>query len=319
MDGESNKDNNSSEIGSYDNEETSSHDVSEDHLIQNQQFFGTSGVQWSSSPKLPQNNYVEYLSESSASYLPNPMIHGNNYQTLGVGGSSSTFNDSGKAAFGFKLIDSSSNDFGIRKRVGFWRNDEGEEVIKAEIGSSQNLLCAEAHATWTPNSVGDKPNASRFDPMGLVSAPSLLPRSRGSSSKQKSEKTRYSDRQRRQRIADNLKALHELLPNPEVGSQAHILDDIIDYVNYLQIQIKELSGSKLQADTNAIPLVFHEGYGHYIKEQMLNEPLEEIMGKLVEEDSAAASQLLGNKGLILLPIALADDLNQAIQLWNQAS
>jgi hypothetical protein len=52
---------------------------------------------------------------------------------------------------------------------------------------------------------------------------------------------------------------------------------------------------------------------------MLNEPLEEIMGKLVEEDSAAASQLLGNKGLILLPIALADDLNQAIQLWNQAS
>jgi hypothetical protein len=115
MDGESNKDNNSSEIGSYDNEETSSHDVSEDHQIQNQQFFGTSGVQWSSSPKLPQNNYVEYLSESSASYLPNPMIHGNNYQTLGVGGSSSTFNDSGKAAFGFKLIDSSSNDFGIRK------------------------------------------------------------------------------------------------------------------------------------------------------------------------------------------------------------
>ncbi|GAU40776.1 hypothetical protein TSUD_26560 [Trifolium subterraneum] len=304
MEGESNKDDNSSELAieSYDNEETSSHDVSDDHHIQNQKFVGTSGFQWSSLPKLAQNNYVEYLSESSANYLPNTTTT-DEYQTLG--GSSSSFNDSGKAVFGFKLFDSSSNDFGIKKRVGFWRNDEREEVIKAETGSSQNILSAE--------------NASRFDPMGIVSAPSLLPRSGGSSSKQKNEKMRYSDRQRRQRIADNLKALHDLLPNPEVGSQAYILDDIIDYVNYLQIQVKQLSGSKLQADSNAVPLVFHEGYGHYIKEQMLNEPLEEIMGKLLEEDAAAASQLLENKGLILLPIALADDLNQAIQLWNQAS
>ncbi|MCI00413.1 transcription factor bHLH69-like [Trifolium medium] len=44
---------------------------------------------------------------------------------------------------------------------------------------------------------------------------------------------------------------------------------------------------------------------------MLSEPLEEIMGKLLEEDPAAARQLLENKGLYLLPIALADDLNQA--------
>ncbi|XP_045833645.1 transcription factor bHLH7-like [Trifolium pratense] len=318
MEGESNKDNNSSEV-SHDNEETSSHDISEDHQIQNQQFVETSGTQWSSLPKLPQNNYVEYLSESSASYLPNPTIHGNNYQNFG--GGSSSFNDSGKAAFDFKFIGSSSTDFGIKKRVGFRRYDEGKEVIKAEIGSSHNLLCAQGHATWTPDSVGDKQNASRFDPMGMVAAPSLLQRSRGSSSKQRTEKARYTDRQRRQRLADNLKALHELLPNPEMGSQAqaYILDDIIDYVNYLQVQVKELSGSKLQADSNAIPLVFHEGYGHYIKGQMLNEPLEEIMGKLLEEDSAAASQLLEKKGLIMLPISLADDLNQAIQLWNQSS
>lgn len=43
---------------------------------------------------------------------------------------------------------------------------------------------------------------------------------------------------------------------------------------------------------------------------MLNEPLEEIAGKLVEEHSAATSQLLESKGLILLPIALVEDLNQ---------
>ncbi|MCH81008.1 transcription factor bHLH66-like, partial [Trifolium medium] len=63
---------------------------------------------------------------------------------------------------------------------------------------------------------------------------------------------------RKLQIANSLKALHELLPNTEVGSQAHILDDVIDYVQYLQNQVKELCGSKLQADSNATPLVFHE-------------------------------------------------------------
>ncbi|RYR34474.1 hypothetical protein Ahy_A10g049392 isoform C [Arachis hypogaea] len=42
------------------------------------------------------------------------------------------------------------------------------------------------------------------------------------------------------------------------GSQAYILDDIIDHVKYLQLQLKELSGSRLQAELTAIPLVFHE-------------------------------------------------------------
>jgi hypothetical protein len=98
MEGESNKEN-SSELVSYDNEETSSHDVSEDDQIQKQQFVGTSGAQWSCLPKVPQNNY-----------LPNnPTITeiGKNYQTLG--GSNSSFNDSGKAAFDFKQIGSSSH------------------------------------------------------------------------------------------------------------------------------------------------------------------------------------------------------------------
>lgn len=58
-----------------------------------------------------------------------------------------------------------------------------------------------------------------------------------------------------------------------------------------------------------------QGYGHYINQQMLNEPLEEIMGKLLEEHSAAAIQLLESKGLFLLPIALGDDLSEAMQLF----
>ncbi|KAK7277660.1 hypothetical protein RJT34_22675 [Clitoria ternatea] len=281
---------------------------------------------WTCLPKPSSHNYVEYLSESST-YLPNTSTEymiGTNYLPLGIinDGTNVTngtdrnlfYNDPGKAC-GFKAIGSSSYDLDIRQQVGFWRPDEGEEAIKVETESSQNVLYSESNnALWTADSVEESHDASRLDPMVMVGggAPAFLPKPGCSSSKQKA---RFTDRQRRQRIAENLKALHELLPNPAEGSQAYILDDIIDYVKYLQLQIKEQSGSKLQAESTAIPLVFHEGYGHYINQQMLNEPLEEIMGKLLEEHSAAASQLLESKGLFLLPMALVDDLNEAMQVF----
>jgi len=62
-----------------------------------------------------------------------------------------------------------------------------------------------------------------------------------------------------------------------------------------------------------------QGYGHYIDQQMLNEPLEEIMGKLLEEHSAAAGQLLESKGLFLLPMALVDDLSEAMQMFGESA
>ncbi|KAG4402221.1 hypothetical protein AAZX31_02G142000 [Glycine max] len=282
---------------------------------------GRNGSHRTCLPKLTHHNYVEYLSESSTYNLPKTSTEfmmkssylpvGNISDGYGVSGTDRNFfysDDPGKAC-SFKTIGSSSNDLDISKQVGFWRADEG---IKVETESSQNLVYAESHASWTSDSVGDKHNASH-DPMFMVGAPTLLPKPGCSSSKQKA---RVTERQRRQRIADNLKALHELLPNPAEGSQAYVLDDIIDYVKYLQLQIKEQSGSRLlQADSTAIPLVFHEGYGHYINQKMLNEPLEEIMGKLVEDDSAAAVQLLESKGLFLLPMALVDELSEAVQMF----
>ncbi|KAH1261522.1 Transcription factor bHLH69 [Glycine max] len=263
---------------------------------------GRNGSHRTCLPKLTHHNYVEYLSESSTYNLPKTSTEfmmkssylpvGNISDGYGVSGTDRNFfysDDPGKAC-SFKTIGSSSNDLDISK-VGFWRADEG---IKVETESSQNLVYAEvrsSHASWTSDSVGDKHNASH-DPMFMVGAPTLLPKPGCSSSKQKA---RVTERQRRQRIADNLKALHELLPNPAEGSQAYVLDDIIDYVKYLQLQIK--------------------GYGHYINQKMLNEPLEEIMGKLVEDDSAAAVQLLESKGLFLLPMALVDELSEAVQMF----
>jgi len=37
---------------------------------------------------------------------------------------------------------------------------------------------------------------------------------------------------------------------------------------------------------------------------MLNEPLQEIMGKLLEDDLVATVQVLDSKGFFLLPMAL---------------
>ncbi|KAF8401638.1 hypothetical protein HHK36_012584 [Tetracentron sinense] len=51
------------------------------------------------------------------------------------------------------------------------------------------------------------------------------------------------------------------------------------------------------------------GFGHYLlHEQMLNEPLEEMMGKLMEVNLTAATQLLESKGLYVIPMDLAEGL-----------
>lgn len=46
-----------------------------------------------------------------------------------------------------------------------------------------------------------------------------------------------------------------------------------------------------------------QGYGHYfLHQQMLSEPLEEMIGKLLETNPVAADQLLRDKGLSLVPL-----------------
>ncbi|KAF1897586.1 hypothetical protein Lal_00032343 [Lupinus albus] len=244
-------------------------------------------------------NSVEYLAESSSStYFPkatSESITGCNYyypslstiNNVNEVNATDFYNNIGKACAS-KTPDYSSTEVDSSK-VGFWRPDEGKEAHQEAIqyGSTKHhhLFYADSHASWTPEPVGDKHNVSQLDPRVTVVAPALLP---------KKQKTYAVDRLRRQRIADNLKALHELLPIPAERGQAYVLDDIIDYVKYLQLQIK--------------------GYGHYIEKQMLNEPLEEMMGKLLEENPAAATQLLESKGLYLMPITLVEDLGEAMQM-----
>ncbi|KAM7527163.1 hypothetical protein LguiB_030573 [Lonicera macranthoides] len=94
---------------------------------------------------------------------------------------------------------------------------------------------------------------------------------------------------RRLRITKRMDALQELLPSTKQGGKASRLNDIIEHIKYLQLQVK--------------------GYGHYLFcEEMQKEPLEEMMGKLMEVNPTAAAQLLGSRGLFVMPMALAEGL-----------
>uniref|UniRef100_A0A9I9CJE6 BHLH domain-containing protein n=1 Tax=Cucumis melo TaxID=3656 RepID=A0A9I9CJE6_CUCME len=62
-----------------------------------------------------------------------------------------------------------------------------------------------------------------------------------------------AERLRRERIAERMKALQELVPNANKTDKASMLDEIIDYVKFLQLQVKVLSVSRLGGATAAMP------------------------------------------------------------------
>ncbi|XP_008449453.1 transcription factor LRL2-like isoform X2 [Cucumis melo] len=149
-------------------------------------------------------------------------------------------------------------------------------------------------------SYNSKPTDSRNNARGTLS------KSRPSSS---SKRGYSADRQRKMRIAERLEALLELLP-PSKENQASALDDAIDHIKYLQLRIKDLSQSKLGGELSSEPFIFVEGYGHYMnhQEMQISEPLEEMVGKLMEVDPLAAAQLLENKGLFVMPMDFVEGL-----------
>lgn len=146
----------------------------------------------------------------------------------------------------------------------------------------------------------------------LVAAPTLLSKPLNRASRRRATVS-GADQARRKRIAERLHALHDLLPYHKEGNRASQLDDIIDHIKYLQLQIKDLSRSRLGGEPTTDPFVFLEGYGHYIlHEQMLNEPLEEMMGTLLELNPSAASRLLESRGLFAMPVYMVEGIHQAM-------
>ncbi|XP_040999016.1 bHLH transcription factor RHL1-like [Juglans microcarpa x Juglans regia] len=138
-----------------------------------------------------------------------------------------------------------------------------------------------------------------------------------------------AERLRRERIAERMKALQELVPNANKTDKASMLDEIIDYVKFLQLQVKVLSMSRLGGAAAVAPLVADmspEGGGDCIQAgggnggaqrnqtASSNDTLmvtEHQVAKLMEEDMGSAMQYLQGKGLCLMPISLATVISTA--------
>ncbi|XP_024965705.1 transcription factor bHLH69-like [Cynara cardunculus var. scolymus] len=129
-----------------------------------------------------------------------------------------------------------------------------------------------------------------------------------------------AERLRRERIAERMKALQELVPNANKTDKASMLDEIIDYVKFLQLQVKVLSMSRLGgAAAGAIAPVVAEGSGvgrssNGTASSSNNDTMtvtENQVVKLMEEDMGSAMQYLQGKGLCLMPISLATAISTA--------
>ncbi|PSS33818.1 Transcription factor like [Actinidia chinensis var. chinensis] len=126
-----------------------------------------------------------------------------------------------------------------------------------------------------------------------------------------------AERLRRERIAERMKALQELVPSCNKSDRAAMLDEIIDYVKFLRLQVKVLSMSRLGGAGAVaqlvadIPLSSVEGENseggcsQSAWDKWSNHDIEQEVAKLMEEDVGAAMQYLQTKALCIMPISLA--------------
>nr|WAK86083.1 transcription factor bHLH37 [Nothapodytes nimmoniana] len=126
-----------------------------------------------------------------------------------------------------------------------------------------------------------------------------------------------AERLRRERIAERIRALQELVPSVNKTDRAAMLDEIVDYVKFLRLQVKVLSMSRLGGASAVAPLVMdiplsavedEAGEGGKTQpawEKWSNDGTERQVAKLMEENVGAAMQFLQSKALCIMPISLA--------------
>ncbi|KAA0059695.1 transcription factor UNE12 [Cucumis melo var. makuwa] len=126
-----------------------------------------------------------------------------------------------------------------------------------------------------------------------------------------------AERLRRERIAERIRALQELVPSVNKTDRAAMLDEIVDYVKFLRLQVKVLSMSRLGGAGAVAPLVTdiplssveeegsEGGRNQPAWDKWSNDGTERQVAKLMEENVGAAMQFLQSKALCIMPISLA--------------
>ncbi|KAL3623946.1 hypothetical protein CASFOL_032762 [Castilleja foliolosa] len=158
-----------------------------------------------------------------------------------------------------------------------------------------------------------------------AAATSPLPSSGGGAAGQPRQKVRarrgqatdphsIAERVRRERIAERMKDLQELVPNANKTDKASMLDEIIDYVKFLQLQVKVLSMSRLGGAAAVASSEDRNFNGTKTDSSSNNEGItvaEKQVAKLMEENMGSAMQYLQGKGLCLMPISLSTAISAA--------
>uniref|UniRef100_A0ACD5ZBW9 Uncharacterized protein n=1 Tax=Avena sativa TaxID=4498 RepID=A0ACD5ZBW9_AVESA len=123
-----------------------------------------------------------------------------------------------------------------------------------------------------------------------------------------------AERLRREKISDRMKNLQELVPNSNKTDKASMLEEIIEYIKFLQLQTKVLSMSRLGATDAVAPLLMEstdESSGLLLgspRSRCQSEEEREV-AQLMEDNMTMAMQYLQGKGLCLMPIGLASAIN----------
>ncbi|KAJ6736180.1 TRANSCRIPTION FACTOR BHLH83-RELATED [Salix viminalis] len=166
---------------------------------------------------------------------------------------------------------------------------------------------------------GRAKNVFHGQPMPTTIAPhppSMRPRVRARRG-QATDPHSIAERLRRERIAERIRALQELVPSVNKTDRATMLDEIVDYVKFLRLQVKVLSMSRLGAAGAVAPLVTdiplssvedetgEGGRNQPAWEKWSNDGTERQVAKLMEENVGTAMQFLQSKALCIMPISLA--------------
>ncbi|KAJ8480573.1 hypothetical protein OPV22_024300 [Ensete ventricosum] len=194
----------------------------------------------------------------------------------------------------------------------------GGSIRAAQAATGQHFHHPQNHGgAAAPAGVGQGPAASASSGGGAPQQKQKVRARRG----QATDPHSIAERLRRERIAERMKALQELVPNANKTDKASMLDEIIDYLKFLQLQVKVLSMSRLGGAAAVAPLVADistegagaraGGDGAAVGNNDSLTATEHRVAKMMEEDMGSAMQYLQGKGLCLMPISLASAISSA--------